>query len=191
MRDCSQGSAGRAGADPRLPRALFRPIEIPDEPGRIGYYLPEDTQTAAGYELRRSQGADGVVEGEEFSFRHVRDYEVATTRPLHNEFVFCFEDGDLPENDEDGERPPAKRPRGAYFTPVGEAQTLRKRRPKVSSTVGTLSQFTRALMPAPAHSQRGEDPTQFPDELVERGVEFWDGISLQASLAGAYEQIAH
>ncbi|ORY74052.1 RNA polymerase II-associated [Leucosporidium creatinivorum] len=157
------GAHGRVGADPRLPRAIFRPVEIPDEEGRIGYFLPQDDETAAQYERRREQGEEGIIEGEMFDFKHVRDYEIATSRHLHQEYIFCFEDG---QDDEalaaaaadaaGAEKPPvAKRPRGAYFSRLDQAQTLRKRRPR-----------------------RGEDPTVFPDTVAE-GTVFWDGIAVQ------------
>lgn len=79
-----------------------------------------------------------------FDFKYVRDYEVATSRHLHQEYIFCFEDGEEEEAlaaaaaEQAGvpnpEKPSAaKRPRGAYFTKVAQAQTLRKRRPRVSS----------------------------------------------------------
>ena len=78
-----------------------------------------------------------------FDFKYVRDYEVATSRHLNQEYIFCFEDGEEEEALADAaaenagvpnpEKPKAaKRPRGAYFTKVEQAQTLRKRRPRVS-----------------------------------------------------------
>lgn len=63
---------------------------------------------------------------------------------MHHEFAFVFEDGEEEEAlataaaeaagvpSEDKPKA-AKRPRGAYFTKVEQAQTLRKRRPRVSS----------------------------------------------------------
>jgi hypothetical protein len=84
--------------------------------------------------------ADSSRFSQMFDFKHVRDYEIATSRHLHQEYIFCFEDG---QDDEalaaaaadaaGAEKPPAaKRPRGAYFSRLEEAQTLRKRRPRVS-----------------------------------------------------------
>ena len=107
---------------------------------------------AAAYELRRGQGLAGLVEGESFDFKHVRDYEVATSRVLNNEFVFCFEEGDdapavgAGVEDEEVDRPKAKRPRGAYFTPLDQAQTLRKRRPRVSGERFRIQYMQRVLV---------------------------------------------
>lgn len=56
-----------------------------------------------------------------FQFRHVRDYQVASTRGLESEYVFSFDDGA-----EKG------RARGVFYAPVAGASTLRKRRPRVS-----------------------------------------------------------
>lgn len=195
FKDCSKltcsslyfqaGQAQGARADSRLPRAIFRPVEIPGEPGRIGYFLPQDEDTAAAYALRREQGEDGNIDGELFDFKHVRDYEIATSRVLNNEFVFCFEEGDPPvaPGDDEPDRPKAKRPRGAYFTSIDQAQTLRKRRPRVSLCGMRLSLFEEVRQTDPYHRfpQRGEDPTEFPEELTEQGIVFWDGIAVQVS----------
>lgn len=43
----------RSGADPRLPRAIFRNVQIPGDDARIGYYLPTDVETAVAYETKR------------------------------------------------------------------------------------------------------------------------------------------
>lgn len=59
--------APRVGADVRLPRAIFRPVDIPGETGRIGYYLPETEETALAYEERRRVGAEDA-DPEEVSF---------------------------------------------------------------------------------------------------------------------------
>ena len=66
-----------------------------------------------------------------YDFAYVRDYEVANTRRLKEEFVLVFEDGPADDADVIAE-PKPKRPRAAYYTALGEAQTLRKRRPRVS-----------------------------------------------------------
>lgn len=69
------GSSHRAGADPRLPRAIFRPVEIPGEEGRVGYYLPQDDETAAQYERRREQGEEGIIDGEVSWATRIRRYD--------------------------------------------------------------------------------------------------------------------
>jgi RNA polymerase II-associated factor 1 len=67
-----------------------------------------------------------------FDFKYVRDYEIATTRELYHEYIFCFDDGD-------GEKA-AKRPRGAYYATLNNAQTLRKRRPRVRYSIAFIPQ---------------------------------------------------
>lgn len=59
-----------------------------------------------------------------YEFRFIRDYEIASTRPLKSEYVFTFEDA--PEGGL------LKRARGAYYAEVAAASLLRKRRPRVS-----------------------------------------------------------
>ncbi|KAK4051959.1 hypothetical protein OIO90_004489 [Microbotryomycetes sp. JL221] len=157
------GSTMRAGADPRLPNAVFRPTQISEDEARIGYFLLEDEEQARRYRERREAGSDSIVQGEMFQFKWARDYELATSRKLGREFVFCVEDGDdtvSPEEEDQNLRENGltshKRRKGVYFSPLQDAQTLRKRRPR-----------------------RGEDPKQFPEELVEEGTYFWDGIQLE------------
>lgn len=87
----------------------------------------------------------------------MRDYEVANTRPLPEEFVFVFDNGP-PASESEPDARKLKRPRGAYFAPLGLAQTLRKRRPK-----------------------RDEKPRTFPPEAEENGVKFWDSIDVKVA----------
>ncbi|KAK4704626.1 RNA polymerase II-associated factor 1, partial [Phenoliferia sp. Uapishka_3] len=150
--DPGEGTArtGTKSADARLPRAIFRPVELPGDASRIGYYLPEDEDTASRYEMRRREGPEGAPEDEAFDFKYVRDYEVANQRPLKEEFIFCFDEG--PELDEKKEEEgvgvdsrPAKRPRGAYYARLGMAQTLRKRRPQVPRVSPILLRTVRTV----------------------------------------------
>ena len=49
--DPGEGTPTATGAvDARLPRAVFRPVELPGDAARIGYYLPVDQTTAIAYE---------------------------------------------------------------------------------------------------------------------------------------------
>lgn len=68
-----------------------------------------------------------------FDFKHVRDYEIATTRALSREYILSFVEGENAATGEmEGESSrPSKRARGAYYAPISNAQTLRKRRPRV------------------------------------------------------------
>ena len=50
--------------DARLPRAVFRPVELPGDAARIGYYLPQDDDTAEKYQKRRRDGHEGAAEEE-------------------------------------------------------------------------------------------------------------------------------
>ncbi|KAI5477001.1 Paf1 family protein [Pseudohyphozyma bogoriensis] len=146
--DPGESKEVKIGPDARLPRAVFRPVEVPGEGARIGYFLPQDEDTATAYEKRRRDGPEGAPEDEAFDFKWIRDYEVANRRALGQEFIFTFaEDGDV-------ERP-GKRAKGVYFAALQDAQTLRKRR-----------------------VTRNEDPREFPAALVEQGTEFWDGIAM-------------
>ncbi|KAK4046077.1 hypothetical protein OIV83_006382 [Microbotryomycetes sp. JL201] len=141
------GSSMRAGSDRRLPHAVFRPLQFSENDARIAYFLLEDDEQAERYRQRRETG-------DTFNFKWARDYELATARQLHNEFVFSVEEGEEEEVQQlEGAR---KRKRGVYYAPIGEAQQLRKRRPR-----------------------RGEDPKSFPDDIVDQGIHFWDGIDLQ------------
>ncbi|KDE05606.1 hypothetical protein MVLG_03978 [Microbotryum lychnidis-dioicae p1A1 Lamole] len=178
------GTGGGHGfLDPRLPRALFRPVELPADDNRVGYYLPVSDQVAQAYTKKRErvlddddEGEGGADEEEGFEFVHVRDYEITTTRNLVGEYVFVVHDGLGKEPDQGGETVTStgekeeevgsagggkKRARGAYFTPVKMAQTLRKRRPR-----------------------RGEDPTVFahdPDRSEEDQLVFWDKIQVKVT----------
>ncbi|KAM0786403.1 hypothetical protein ACM66B_001869 [Microbotryomycetes sp. NB124-2] len=152
------GSSMRAGSDPRLPHALFRPLMFSDNDSRIAYFLLEDEQQAEQYRQRREAGSDAVDPDQTFNFKWARDYELATSRTLNNEFVFSVEGGSEENDDvEQGQHAGTKRRRrGVYYAPVKEAQQFRKRRPR-----------------------RGEDPKQFPDSALEDGHHFWDGIDVQ------------
>ncbi|KAM0755951.1 hypothetical protein T439DRAFT_320650 [Meredithblackwellia eburnea MCA 4105] len=158
-------SSTTLSSDVKLPRALFRPLELPNEPSRIAYYLPKDAATAIAAGVKRRAGPLEVApEDEAFEYGYVRDYEPATVRLLNEEFIFCFDDGPGSETngtegikeEEGGEVRSKKRPRGLYYSGLRSAQTLRKRRPK-----------------------RGEDPTVFSQEAIDAGNEFWDGISMK------------
>jgi len=41
-------------ADPRLHQAIFRPLQLPNEDARIGYYLPADAKVANAYSRKRA-----------------------------------------------------------------------------------------------------------------------------------------
>lgn len=41
-------------ADPRLHQAIFRPLQLPNEDPRIGYYLPADAKVAKAYSRKRA-----------------------------------------------------------------------------------------------------------------------------------------
>ncbi|TNY18632.1 RNA polymerase II-associated protein [Rhodotorula diobovata] len=112
----------RLGPDPRLPRAIMRDLssEFPEGEGRVAYYLPSDDPNAIAYTEKRYAGEETGPE-ETFDFRWVRDYEIASTRPLNQEFIVSFDAGDEAT---EGER------KGAYYAPLGGAIQLRKRRPK-------------------------------------------------------------
>ncbi|SCV70459.1 BQ2448_1853 [Microbotryum intermedium] len=176
---------GHGFLDPRLPRALFRPVELPGDDNRVGYYLPVSDQVAQAYTKKREKvqeeeeeqgGANGDGDEDEgYEFAHVRDYVITTTRRLVGEYVFVVHDGLGKEPNQGGETVTStgdkqeqeggpggkKRARGAYFTPVKMAQTLRKRRPR-----------------------RGEDPTVFaqdPDRSEEDQLVFWDKIQVKVT----------
>lgn len=116
-----------------------------------------------------------------YDFTYVRDYEVANTRQLKEEFVIVFEDGPADDADIISE-PKPKRPRAAYYTALGEAQTLRKRRPRVSlhsSHPGRAR--ARGADSCPfwgGVAQRGEQANKFSDEAEREGQQFWHGISV-------------
>lgn len=157
---------------------MFRPVVIPGEENRIGYYLPRDKETAEAYEARRRAGPEGASAEEEvrsvlhsslrsyhspsppppspppllplptsfaivtlspgtnllaqsFEFKYVRDYEISSSRKLQKEYVLCFDNGLFQTDDAPSDERPAKRAKGAYYATLSEAQTLRKRRPRV------------------------------------------------------------
>lgn len=66
-----------------------------------------------------------------FEFKHVRDYEIATSRILSREYILQFIDNPPPEEQEGNEEGSNKRAKGVYYAPLSTAQTLRKRRPRV------------------------------------------------------------
>jgi len=68
-----------------------------------------------------------------FDFRWIRDYEIASTRSLTQEFVLSFDAGEDATEGERKARPATVggRRKGAYYAPLGGAIQLRKRRPKV------------------------------------------------------------
>ncbi|GAA5983448.1 hypothetical protein JCM11641_007852 [Rhodosporidiobolus odoratus] len=148
----------RLGADPRLPRGIFRDLTeaLGTASARVAYYLPSDDATAVAYTQKRMHGED-TAEGEEFEFRWIRDYEVTNTRDLTQEYVFTFDGGD-----DDAAQTPAEkaarpattkgRKKGVYYVPLGAVTQLRKRRTK-----------------------KGEDIRNFGEELEEQ---FWDGVQV-------------
>ncbi|GAA5895276.1 uncharacterized protein JCM6883_001458 [Sporobolomyces salmoneus] len=156
--DQSNMNLNRTGADPRVPRAVFRDLTSEFAPGqeRLSYYLPQDDTAANKYTGKRFEG--GVSGEETFDFRWIRDYEIANQRALEHEFVVSFDSGTIEEDGateaEVQAKPDAvkKRKKGAYYLPVGQTSLLRKRRPK-----------------------RGENPKHFPEGVEEQ---FWDGISV-------------
>ncbi|GJN90224.1 hypothetical protein Rhopal_003223-T1 [Rhodotorula paludigena] len=145
----------RLGPDPRLPRALLRDLsaEFPEGEGRVAYYLPSDDANAVAYTQKRYDGEE-TFEGETFDFRWVRDYELASSRPLTQEFIVAFDAGADATEGEQRARPRTTqgRGKGAYYAPLQSTMQLRKRRPR-----------------------KGEDPRVFPEQTEEK---FWDGISL-------------
>ncbi|GAA5906162.1 hypothetical protein JCM6882_006063 [Rhodosporidiobolus microsporus] len=147
----------RLGADPRLPRAIFRDLteELGDELARVSFYLPADDATAVAYTQKRMAGEE-TAEGETYDFRWTRDYQVASSRPLHQEYVFTFDAGDGEEvtpAERDARPATTKgRKKGAYYVPVSNLTQLRKRRAK-----------------------KGEDIRAFPEE---KGEQFWDGMTV-------------
>ncbi|GAA5987564.1 hypothetical protein JCM10908_002010 [Rhodotorula pacifica] len=153
----------RLGADPRLPRAIFRDLTevLPEGQGRVAYYLPTNDDTALAYTEKR-YSAEETAEDEAFEFRWVRDYEIAGMRQLTQEFIFSFDAGAEATEGEAKVKPitTASRKKGAYYTPLDTAKQLRKRR-----------------------LRRGEDPRVLPartnpdPDMPEE--EFWDGINLQ------------
>ena len=80
----------------------------------------------------------GLNKENAYEFKYVRDYEVANTRYLRNEYIFSVDDGNVPDelanafNDGHSERAHNARPPGAYYVPVNLFQALRKRRPRAS-----------------------------------------------------------
>ncbi|GAA5904762.1 hypothetical protein JCM8208_001347 [Rhodotorula glutinis] len=145
----------RLGPDPRLPRALMRDLSaaFPEGEGRVAYYLPSDDPNAVAYTEKRYAGEETGPD-EAFDFRWIRDYEIASTRPLHQEFILSFDAGEDATEGERKARPTTVggRRKGAYYAQLGGAIQLRKRRPK-----------------------KGEDPRAFPEES---GEQFWDGVAL-------------
>lgn len=154
-------TAPRVGADPRLPRALFRPLEIPGEGERIGYFLPVDDETALAYakRRRRSNAIEADPEAEPtFDFKYVRDYEVSARRQLEREYVVTFDEGEVLPSGE-GEAPvqgPPKRAKGAYYARLDTSCNVRKRRPPKKGDKGDNSQ-----------------------DVAEEGYERWDGIAVK------------
>ncbi|GAA6017393.1 hypothetical protein JCM11491_006641 [Sporobolomyces phaffii] len=156
--DQKTSNLNRTGADPRVPRAIFRDLtDLPQGQERLAYYLPQDDPTASKYTGKRFEG--GVSGEDAFEFRWTRDYEISSARPLDHEYVVSFDSGTVElDGATDAEvqaKPDAvkKRKKGAYYVPVQAATQLRKRRPK-----------------------RGEDPKIFPEGVEDQ---FWDGISVQ------------
>ncbi|GAA5824962.1 hypothetical protein JCM11251_006042 [Rhodosporidiobolus azoricus] len=147
----------RLGTDPRLPRAIFRDLteELGDELARVSFYLPADDATAVAYTQKRMAGED-TAEGEAFDFRWTRDYQVAASRPLNQEYIFTFDAGegeDVPAAEREARPATTKgRTKGAYYVPVSNYTQLRKRRAK-----------------------RGEDIRAFPEDKEEQ---FWDGMTV-------------
>jgi len=79
-----------------------------------------------------------MIDSQTFDFRWTRDYEIASVRPINQEYVVSFDsgtaDGDGATEAEIQAKPDAvkKRNKGAYYVPVQQVLSLRKRRPKVS-----------------------------------------------------------
>lgn len=67
-----QVDLNRAGADPRLPRAIFRDLnDLPEGEKRLAYYLPQDDSIAGKYTGKRFEGG---TSGEEVSAIATADY---------------------------------------------------------------------------------------------------------------------
>lgn len=98
---------------------------------------------------------------------HVRDYEVATTRKLNKEYMLTFDAPDDAAGDLTMIGGKSK-PKGAYYATLGDAQTLRKRRPRVRPDF--FSSFTRMLISfAPAEKRRSYClPTRFGPRVLGR-----------------------
>ncbi|GAA6028574.1 hypothetical protein JCM8097_007289 [Rhodosporidiobolus ruineniae] len=147
----------RLGADPRLPRAIFRDLSevLPEGDKRISYYLPSDDATAVAYTQKRMSAQD-TAEDESFDFKWVRDYEVVAVRNVTQEYIFTFDGGDGEHETpaEKAARPAtiAGRKKGMYYVPFQSVIQLRKRRAK-----------------------KGEDIRAFPEEADQQ---FWDGMSI-------------
>lgn len=136
--------------------------EFPEGEGRVAYYLPSDDANAVAYTQKRYDGEE-TVEGEvrcrliplpslsrrgvrlceltqsttiapqTFDFRWVRDYELASSRPLTQEFIVAFDAGADATEGEQRARPRTTqgRGKGAYYAPLQSTMQLRKRRPRV------------------------------------------------------------
>lgn len=69
-----------------------------------------------------------------YEFRWVRDYQVASIRPLQQEYIFTFDAGEAGSTPEENAARPATakgREKGAYYVPISNVTQLRKRRAKV------------------------------------------------------------
>lgn len=84
-------------------------------------------------------------------FDHLRDYETATSRALKAEYVFAIVNGPPGEGEEVAAGVmPSMRSRGAFFTPLSDVSTLRKRRYRVSLFAPLLMCLTDAVRLRPA-----------------------------------------
>ncbi|POW14460.1 hypothetical protein PSTT_02919 [Puccinia striiformis] len=120
--------------DVRLEHAIIRPMTPKVGGPRLAYFLPESSDGVKNYKRikeekkmidEEDQADEDIKDGDPEAapepvneLRFVRDYEISQQRPL-NQYLLIFDDGQA-----------SGRRKAAYFNPVGNFRTLRKRRPK-------------------------------------------------------------
>ncbi|KAE9392324.1 hypothetical protein BT96DRAFT_924805 [Gymnopus androsaceus JB14] len=127
----------RAGdvEDPRLDCAILRPMKS-DHDSFLAYYLTEQDEGALKFKATRSslQPYEVPDNEEPTVFKFIRDYEtVKVEQEVPNEFLLVLENGgpsstfdDVFNDDED--RKPATRSKGAYYKNIERKMLLKKKR---------------------------------------------------------------
>lgn len=124
-------------ADERLEHAILRPFQIKGDT-ILAYYLSDSPEGASNYKRIKQEKntiddedqADQTIkedapEAQEpiHELHFVREYEISQQRPL-NQYLLILDEGQT-----------SGLKKAAYFNPVGQFRTLRKRRPKLNEQI--------------------------------------------------------
>ncbi|EGG06334.1 uncharacterized protein MELLADRAFT_77864 [Melampsora larici-populina 98AG31] len=117
--------------DPRLDHAILRPVPPIQADSRLAYYLSDDLENVHRYKklkLETKTVDEGVLDPvsdpnpepdeQAHNLHFVREYEVSQQRDL-DQYLLVFDDGK------------SGHAKAAYFNPIAQSRTLRKRRPRM------------------------------------------------------------